>query len=105
MKNIWSMALSPTTATANQRASWLPVSTCSLAFKGHQGTGLRLAQRSCPDRKPGRRHRSAPREETVNPGRLAVTPASGNLGAMVCLRAIHHTVIALNPYAAGKCTL
>ncbi len=25
MKNIMSMALSPTTATANQRASWLPV--------------------------------------------------------------------------------
>ena len=27
MKNIWSMALSPTTATANHRASWLPAST------------------------------------------------------------------------------
>jgi hypothetical protein len=27
MKNIWPMALSPTTATANQRASWLPAHT------------------------------------------------------------------------------
>jgi hypothetical protein len=29
MKNIWPMALSPTTATANQRASWLPAHTPS----------------------------------------------------------------------------
>ena len=27
MKNIWSMALSPSTATPNQRAIWLPAST------------------------------------------------------------------------------
>jgi hypothetical protein len=27
MKNIWSMALSPTITTANHRASWLPIMT------------------------------------------------------------------------------
>jgi hypothetical protein len=27
MKNIWSIALSPSTATPYQRASWLPAST------------------------------------------------------------------------------
>ena len=31
MKNIWSMALSPSTATANQRAAWLPASTPAAA--------------------------------------------------------------------------
>ena len=33
MKNIISMALSPTTATANQRASWLPSTTPPAAIR------------------------------------------------------------------------
>ena len=31
MKNFWSIALSPITATANQRVSWLPASTPAAA--------------------------------------------------------------------------
>ena len=31
MKNIWPMALSPTVATANHRASWLPAQTPAAA--------------------------------------------------------------------------
>ena len=33
MKNIWSIAFSPSTATANQWANWLPARTPAAAFR------------------------------------------------------------------------